>query len=204
VRGPLFVLGIVLLLGAEGCQKKSETTESNAPPAGSGSVADQLPPKDVTSQPGEVIASIDMHTPLEGVYLRPYLDEAGATERAVAVGEAFDVYLYSETVEPYSTNAAQFRMDLPPGVKVTGVMETEHRSISMGNYATNYSIAYECQPAGKFLLMTFHCVAEPGFRGGEILIAPGLPGQNESYLGYSTCEYYHAPANGGKATLKQK
>jgi hypothetical protein len=38
----------------------------------------------------------------------------------VAAGEEFDIHLFSDTVEPYSTNAAQFRMDLPPGVTMTG------------------------------------------------------------------------------------
>jgi hypothetical protein len=189
------------MVGVAGCGEKKGTEESNA---SSGSIArDQIPDSSVTSNPGEALGQNSMNTPVAGVFMRPYFDEAGATELAVAVGEEFDIHLFADTVEPYSTNAAQFRMELPPGVTVNSLKETEERSISAGQYDTGYMIAYNCQPAGKFRIITFHCVAAAGFRGGEIKLAPGLGG-DVPYFGFSTCDYMQAPANTGIATLKQK
>jgi len=197
----LFLWAAVLIAGGAGCGDKKE---SNAPSGGETSIADrQIPDTNVTSTPGETIGDNTLNMPIAGVYFRPCFDEAGATELTVAAGEEFDIHLFGDTVEPYSTNAAQFRMDLPPGVTVTGILETEEKSISAGRYDSGYMIAYNCQPAGKFRIITFHCMAEAGFRGGEIKLAPGLGG-DVPYLGFSTCDYNQAPANSGTATLKQK
>ena len=202
-RPLLFFWAVVLIVGGMGCGDKKGTQESNAS-GESGSIAtNQIPDSNVTSNPGETLGENNMSTPMEGVWMRPCFDEAGATELAVAVGEEFDILLFADTVEPYSTNAAQFRMDLPPGVTVNGYKETEERSISAGRYDTGFMIAYNCQPAGKFRIMTYHCVAEAGFRGGEIKLAPGLGG-DIPYLGFSTCNYLQTPAHSGTATLKQK
>ena len=202
-RPLLFFWAVVLIAGGLGCGEKKATQESNGSSAGSSIATNQIPDSSVTSRPGEALGENNMNNPVEGVWLRPCFDESGATELAVSAGEEFDVHLFADTVEPYSTNAAQFRMDLPPGVTVSGVRETEERSISAGRYDTGYMIAYNCQPAGKFRIITFHCVAGAGFRGGEIKLAPGLGG-DAPYLGFSTCDYMQAPAHTGTATLKQK
>ncbi len=186
-----------------GCGDKKGTQESNATGGTSSIATNQIPDSNVTSTPGEALGENSMNTPREGVWMRPYFDEAGATELTVSVGEEFDILLFADTVEPYSTNAAQFRMDLPPGVTVNGVTETEERSISAGRYDTGYMIAYNCQPAGKFRIITFHCVAEAGFRGGEIKLVAGVGG-DVPYLGFSTCNYLELAANTGTATLKQR
>jgi len=187
-----------------GCGKKTETADDHAatesPTPGS-----QLPSADVTSQPGEEMAvQTSPMEALENVFIRPYFDEAGATQLAIAPGEMFQVHVFAETVDPCSTNAAQFRLDIPAGVRVIGMTETDQKTVSAGNRESNYMIAFACQMPGKFRIVSFECMAEPDFRGGEFTVAPGLPGGDETYLGFSTCSFSHAPAHGGSITARRK
>jgi hypothetical protein len=133
------------------------------------------------------------------------LDDAGTVvEKAVAVGEKFSIGVWAESASPYTTNAAQYRMELPPGVRVTSTAELEAKSVSMGNYAENYQVAYDCQPSGHFRLVEYLCVAEPGFMGGEIKILSGVDAQGSPFVGFSTCDFQLAPSGTGTAILKRK
>lgn len=145
-----------------------------------------------------------MAAPVAGLFIKPYFDEAGATELSVAPGEEFDIVIMAETVEPYTTNAVEFRMDVPPGLRVSSLKELDSRTISMGTYADDYQIAFACQPVGKFRVVTFRCTTDPDFRGGVITVAPGLAGGVRPFLGFSTCGFETAVGSGGTATIKQK
>lgn len=170
------------------------------------SAANQLPPADVTAKPGAEIAREPVTTmPLEGVFIRPYFDEAGTVaQSSVAAGQRFTVGVWAETAEPYTTNAAQYRLEMPAGIRVTSVNEFAARSASMGNYAENFQIAYACQPSGRFRLVEYFCVADAEFKGGEIRVSPGFDGNGNPYIGFSTCDFQLGPAEGGSAMLKRK
>jgi hypothetical protein len=209
LRSLLFFFGAVLVIGIMGCggEKANESastadhsTQSNPSAAG------QIPSADVTSKPGSEIATEPVTSmPLEGLFIKPYFDDAGTqAELSVAIGQAFSIGVWAETAEPYTTNAAQYRLELPPGVRVTSTNELEAKSVSMGDYADNYQVAYDCQPSGNFRLVQYMCVAEPGFAGGEVKVQPGVDAQGVPFIGFSTCDFQLAPAAMGSAILKKK
>lgn len=206
MRRPLFFIGAVLLLGLVGCgdkeQAPAEQAGNSAPPTVSG----QLPPADVTSKPGDaMISDSGQAFPVEGLYLNPYFDDAGTrTELAVKPGEPFRVHIFGETVEPYSTNAIQYRIVLPEGIDVMGTNEFEHKSVSTGDPRVNYMLAYDCQPAGRLRLVTYICNATPEFKGGEIQVQEGLPATGINFIGFVSCEFVELRATGGSATLTRR
>lgn len=209
MRSLLFFLLVLCVSGVAGCggEKSGESTataEQTTPE--NQSAAGQLPPSNVTAKPGSEIATEPVTSmPLEGLFIKPYFDEKGTvTEMSVAPGQEFAIGVWAETAEPYTTNAAQYRLDLPPGVRVTSVAEMEAKSVSMGNYAENFQIAYACQPSGRFRIVKYLCVAEPGFMGGEVKIDTGLDAQGTPFVGFSTCDYQLAPSSMGSAILKKK
>jgi len=203
-----FLLGALLVCGVAGCggEKSGESTATADQTTQDQSAAGQLPPADVTAKPGSEIATQPVTSmPLEGLFIKPYFDEKGqVAETSVAPGQEFAIEVWAETAAPYTTNAAQFRLDLPPGIRVTSVVELEAKSVSMGNYAENYQVAYECQPSGRFRIVKYLCVAEPGFVGGEVKVDTGMDAQGSPFVGFSTCDFQLAPSSTGSAVLKKK
>jgi len=209
LRSLLFFLWALLACGVVGCggeKESGETASTEASTEQNQSSAGQLPPADVTSKPGSEIATdpvTDM--PIEGLFIVPYFDDKGeVTTKSVAVGETFSIGVWGETPANIQTNAAQYRLDLPVGVKVASIAELATKSVSMGDYAHNYQIAYDCQPSGRFRIVEYVCVAEPEFQGGEVKIQPGVDAQGAPYVGFSTCEFQLAPSTAGSAMLKRK
>jgi hypothetical protein len=208
LRPLLFFLLGLLCFGA-GCGESKtggETTEETRSTPSDRPAASQLPPAEVTQTPGrELIQESPLGIPVDGLFLNVYFDEAGTQrEHAVSAGETFSMGVFAETIDPYTTNCVQYRLDLPPGIRIAGTSEFAEKSISMGNVQENYLLAYRCQPAGKFRVVEYLCVAEPGFRGGEVQVLAGVPGKGTPFLGFVTCEYNHAAATGGTAILKRK
>jgi hypothetical protein len=195
----------VLLIGVVGCAKDEAPAEQAAADE-PGTIAGQLPPADVTSQPGDaMIEDPGQVFPVEGLYLNPYLDDAGTkTELAVKPGEPFQLNIFGETVEPYSTNAIQYRIALPAGVILMGTNEFEHKSVSTGDPQTNYMLAYDCQPAGRFRLATYFCRVDENVTGGEVRLLEGLPASGINFIGFVSCEFVELRATGGTATLTLK
>lgn len=208
MRSLLFYLGATLVFGVVGCggEKSGEATATAEQTTESKSAAHALPPADVTSKPGVEIATEPVRQALEGLFIKPYFDDAGAVaDLSVAVGETFTIGVWAETAAPYRTNAAQFSLELPAGVRVTSMIELEAKSISMGHYAESYQVAYDCQPSGRFRLVQYMCVADSEFQGGEIKVSDGISHQGNPYIGFSTCDDFSlAPSEGGSAMLKRK
>ncbi|HEU4928757.1 MAG TPA: hypothetical protein VFU38_02920, partial [Candidatus Krumholzibacteria bacterium] len=193
-------------VGCGGEKESAESASTEAAPEQNQSAAGQLPPADVTSKPGSAIATdpvTDM--PIEGLFIVPYFDDKGElTTKSVAVGEKFSIGVWAETPSTIQTNAAQWRLDLPAGVKIASVAELATKSVSMGDHVHNFQIAYDCQPSGRFRIVEYICVAEPEFQGGEVKIQPGVDAQGAPYVGFSTCEFQLAPSSTGSAMLKKK
>jgi len=210
LRRPIFALIVaVLVIGAGGCAKKEapqEQASTSSESAGDASASGQLPPSDVTAQPGEsMIESPGEEFPVEGLYLNPFFDDAGTqTELAVSPGQQFRVHIFAETIEPYSTSAVQYRLSLPEGVGIAGVSEFEHKSVSTGDPMVNYMLAYDCQPAGRFRLVTYILNATQDFKGGEIKVLEGLPANGINFIGFVSCEYVEMRASGGTAAVTRK
>ncbi len=209
LRSLLFFLGALLLFGVAGCggdkSGESAATTSGQATEENQSAAGQLPPADVTAKPGNEIGTEPVVEPLAGLFIKPYFDDAGTVaETSVAVGQKFSIGVWAETASPYTTNAAQYRLELPPGVRVTSVAELAAKSVSMGDPNENYQIAYECQPSGRFRLVEYLCVADPGFMGGEVKVLNGVDPQGSPFVGFSTCDFQLAPSGIGSAILKRK
>ena len=213
MRSLLFFLWVLLACGVAGCGGEKETAEqastdtsTEATTEQTQTSAGQLPPADVTSKPGDAIATdpvTDM--PIEGLFVVPYFDDKGVLkDKSVAVGETFSIGVWAETPASIQTNAAQYRLELPAGVKVKSVAELAAKSVSMGDYAHNYQIAYDCQPSGRFRIVEYVCVAEAEFQGGEVKVQPGVDAQGAPFVGFSTCDFQLAPSSGGSAMLKKK
>ncbi len=207
MRRPILFLLSALLIGAVGCGEKESTGDQAAVAQDAApSVSSQLPPSDVTDKPGEsMIEESGQQFPVEGLYLNPYFDDAGTqTELAVKPDEPFRVHIFAETVEPYSTNAIQYRISFPAGIEVMGNSEFEHKSVSTGDPAVNYMLAYDCQPAGRFRTVTYILRATQEFAGGEIQVLEGLPANGINFIGFVSCEFVEMRATGGSATLTRR
>lgn len=205
MRPLLFFLWALLFLGVGGCGSKQNEAETASSP-GKKAAASQLPPADVTSTPGSEAAPAPVPAPpVEGLYINPYFDEAGTkTELAVAPGQEFHMYVFAETIDPYSTATVQYRLDLPDGIAITGLEETDQKMMSLGDYHQSYMLAYQCQPPGRFVVVTYTCRVQPDFHGGTITVQPGIPTQGPAFLGFVTCDYVELGATGGSATLDRK
>jgi hypothetical protein len=141
------------------------------------------------------------------VFLRPYLDEAGElTELAVTPGETFPLYLFAEYKEPYHISAVEFRLDLPEGVQIGTQEKFRERALTMGEVGSDFVLAFQCAPPGKYYVMKFTCHTFEDFEGGEISVTPGVNSQGESFLGYVACEpeTLKLPATGGSVKLTKK
>ena len=205
VRRSLFYLAAILCIGLVGCGKDKSPGEK-APADEAPAIASQLPPADVTSKKGDaqIEPSVEQY-PVAGLFLNPYFDEAGKkTELAVKAGEQFKFYVFGETVEPYSTNAIQYRLSLPAGVDMMGASEFQAKTVSAGDPMINYMLAYDCQPPGRFRLVTYVCYATPAFKGGEIRVLEGLPVNGLDFVGFVSCDFVEVRCTGGAATLRLK
>ncbi len=192
-----------------GCEKKEAAQEHlSADVSGEAApgIAGQLPPSDVTAKPGEaMIDEPGQEFPVEGLYLNPYFDDAGTqTELAVAPDVPFSVNVFGETAEPYSTNAIQYRIVFPDGIEVMGVKEFEHKSVSTGDPKVNYMLAYDCQPPGRYRLVTYVCRATKEFKGGEVELLDGLAANGINFIGFVSCDFTEMRATGGTATLTRR
>lgn len=201
MRATLVVLAALGLLFS-GCAKKEGGTEEQSAPGS----ARQMMPDTTAGTSVEVIPPTDVpETPIEGISLNPYFDEAGtSSEIAVTPGEQFKLYIMAQTVEPYPTNSAQLRLQMPPGINVLYTVETPKKLSSLGQHDFNYMVAYDCTPPGRFVVVSYVCQAAADFQGGEVSVLPGFLADNASFLGFATCEFIEIRASGGTATVKKK
>lgn len=195
------MVGLVLT----GCSKKDAGTEQAATHSDSTKSGGMMP--QVPDAPGtESVPMSDVpETPIEGLFINPYFDEAGTqTEISVARGEQFKLYVMAQTVDPYETNSAQLRLMMPPGITVLYTVETPKKLSSLGQYDFNYMVAFDCTPPGRFVVVSYVCQVAEDFQGGQIQVLPGFLADNATFLGFATCEFIEVRAAGGTATLRLK
>lgn len=189
------VMAVLSLIGCGGKQQESAGGASSGQTSGqSGSAPRAMIPEKV-EEPTEIV----------GVFVVPRFDEAGGmSELAIAAGEKFDVFVIAEFPEPYYISAAEFSIELPAGVSVLRAVNFLTRALTMGDYMSDYAMAFECTPPGKFYLVKFTCETDATFAGGTIRTREGVTGGSKPYIGFVTCESERLPAAGGVATLKLK
>lgn len=142
------------------------------------------------------------------VTLRPFFDEAGSdTVKAVTPGKQFEVYVVAQYTQ-HTMNAAQWRLVVPEGVKVTAEHHHDPECLTLGNYAKNFAIVYECQVGDvPYWIVRYDCVADDSFKGGEIRTDQGVPQKGAPFLGFATCgtpSPEKVPAMGGSVKLTRK
>ncbi|HKW15768.1 MAG TPA: hypothetical protein VJS69_14885 [Candidatus Krumholzibacteria bacterium] len=200
-----FVLLTVVGLGLCGCSKKEAAHQETAGKTQT-EAQGMMPKVDSTTASSEAVPMNDVpETPVDGLSLDPFFDEAGTkNEIAVKAGEQFKLYIMAHTVEPYPTGSAQLRLQLPPGVNVLYTVETDHKLSSLGKYDFNYMVAYDCTPPGRFVVVSYVLQADKDFKGGKVEVLPGFLSDNATFLGFATCEFIEVRATGGTATIKLK
>lgn len=207
MRPLLFFFSVLIALSLSACGDK-EPAEQAATDSGTTLPAEgsktMMPSTDVTTTPGsEAVPEDTPAVPVEGLFIKPFFDDAGTqAEITVKPGDQFDLVVYAETVDPYPTNAAQFRLQMPPGIRVVGTVEHDMKRMSLGTPDFNYMVAFECQQPGRYRVVTYKCFVEPDCRGGVIEALPGFLGDNRSFLGFTTCEFLEVMATGGTATVR--
>ena len=200
-----FVILTVVGLGLCGCSKKEAAHQETAGKTQT-EAQGMMPKVDSTTSSSEAVPMNDVpETPVDGLSLDPFFDEAGTkNEIAVKAGEQFKLYIMAHTVEPYPTGSAQLRLQLPPGVNVLYTIETDHKLSSLGKYDFNYMVAYDCTPPGRFVVVSYVLQADKDFKGGKVEVLPGFLSDNATFLGFATCEFIEVRASGGTATIKLK
>ncbi|HEX6790400.1 MAG TPA: hypothetical protein VF247_03740 [Candidatus Krumholzibacteria bacterium] len=186
-----------------GCAKK-ESGQAAGDDKAKGAAG--MMPDTTAAESHEVIPNTDVpETPVEGLTLNPYFDEAGTqSEISVGRGEQFKLYIMAQTVDPYETLSAQLRLEMPPGINVLYTVETPKKLSSLGKYDFNYMVAFDCTPPGRFVVVSYVCQTDQEFKGGVIHVLPGFLADNASFLGFATCEFNEVRAAGGEATLRLK
>jgi hypothetical protein len=204
VRSFYIVLSLAAGLVVFGCSKKDAGTDEAATDTGK-SAASMLPDTSGADKTEAITMSDVPENPIDGLTLNPYFDEAGTrTELTVGRNEQFNLYIMATTVDPYETNSAQLRINMPPGIKVLYTVETAKKLSSLGQYDFNYMVAYDCTPPGRFVVVSYVCQTMDDFQGGEIHVLPGFLADNATFLGFATCEFVEVRAAGGTATLRLK
>jgi len=195
----------VILTVVCGCSKKEAAHQETAGKTET-EAQGMMPKVDSTTSSSEAVPMNDVpETPVDGLSLDPFFDEAGTkNEIAVKAGEQFKLYIMAHTVEPYPTGSAQLRLQLPPGVNVLYTIETDHKLSSLGKYDFNYMVAYDCTPPGRFVVVSYVLQADKDFKGGKVEVLPGFLSDNATFLGFATCEFIEVRATGGTATIKLK
>lgn len=203
----ILTLGVGLVLS--GCSKQNEAADQGAEgdTTSTAQTGQGMMPDVPANTPGtESIPMSDVpETPIEGLSLNPYFDEAGTkTELSVAPGEQFKLYIMATTVDPYEVNSAQLRLQFPPGVTVLYTIEHARKTSSMGQPDFSYMVVFDCTPPGRFVVVSYVLQASQDFQGGEIRVLPGFLADSATFLGFATCGFQEIRAAGGTATVKLK
>lgn len=203
-RTLIFILAAGLVAMVAGCGGDGNDTAQNTAQKTETAVthtADKAPESQSRTMIPDALEAV------EGMALGVYFDEAGTvSEKAVAAGELITFYVTAEFKEPFHVNAAQYRVEVPDGIQVVGETKHSDRVLTVGSWESDFSIAFECRPPGKFYLVKYSCTVGPEFAGGVIKVTPGVNPHGISYLGFVSCKptTEKLPAKGGSATLAKK
>jgi hypothetical protein len=135
----------------------------------------------------------------------PYFDAEGTvTEKAVAPGETFDIYVFGKCIETYSMSAAEYMLSLPEGIEVMSEAKSDSTVLTVGSYKKDYMMTFKCCSGPKFMMMKYICQANDSFSGGAVETGKGLI---HHFLGFTLCDETRTMVKGtpgqAKLTLKK-
>lgn len=136
--------------------------------------------------------------------IRPSFNAEGTdTLKEIAPGDYVDIYVVAEFNELYTMSAAEYRIQLPPGISVMSWAKMDSVVITYGEHDRDFMLAFRCISGPHDWLIKYVCKASEDFAGGEIIT---LPGANLDFLGFTMCDATRTlvRGRGGKATLGAK
>lgn len=212
-RLTVFLLPVLFMMtacGSGGSSGDEGSRTATADPARTTAQTSDPAPEPAT--PGRSMIPPPGPDAVEGLVIAPYFDADGTvTEMAVEPGKVFSVYICIEH-PGYSMTTAQWRMNVPEGVRVLGEKKVFARSLAIGSWENMYVITYPCQTSGERMeLLEYTCMADEEFQGGEFETVKSTAidaehTQEAPFLGFVTCGTYpeQVPAYGGTAVLTRK
>jgi hypothetical protein len=190
------IMALTLLVSCS--TKTEEGTETTAkPPQGEQARTEPVSAIYADEEFGEIDRLADAH-------IRPYFDaEATQTEKAVSAGEYFDLYVIAEYNELYPMSAAEYKLVLPEGVVVMGMVQTDSTILTLGKWDNDFMIAFRCTSGPKAMLVKYQCKAEDDFTGGTIETVKGM---DLNFLGFTLCDEIKTmvKGKGGTAEISKK
>jgi len=152
--------------------------------------------------------ALPVPTETEGVFIYPsFAADSAVTSLAVSPGASFDLYVLVKYPEPWHMMAAQYRLALPTGVRITGEQKFDARALTMGSPEQGVSMGFGCRDPGRFHIMKYMCIADENLADGKIETAAGVMASGETLLGFANCEVDQPTvvhAHGGSVTLSRK
>jgi hypothetical protein len=188
------ILLVIIAVGFACGQKESETASSQK---------EAVTAKEISKEPRQAIP--DMKQVLTGTpTLKPYFDEKGTvTEKMVAPGETFDIYIIAGVGEKDHITAAEYKLSLPEGIAITREFDSDSLTMKSGKPDIDIMIAFRCSPGPQFILIHYLCLVEANFTGGTIAT---MEGEKSNFIGLIDCgpDPVQIPAEKGTAVLKAK
>ncbi len=184
-----------VLFSCSGDKKKEGTAEEKVATGTAGQS------KPVQMVPDEELSEFDK---LLDAHIRPYFDaEATVTEKAVAPGETFDIYVFGEYSENYPMSAAEFMLSVPEAIEVLYETKSDSTVLTVGSYKKDYMMTFNCAKGPKFMMMKYSCRANDAFSGGAVETGEGMV---HHFLGFTLCDETRTmvKARPGRATLSMK
>jgi hypothetical protein len=196
-----FVVLCLALFVVFSCSKKEEekAAEVAGDVRGESAIVPRGEPKSMI--PGEELSEMER---LANAYLRPYFDDAATqTEKAVAPGDRFEMYVFAEYDRNYLMSAAEYKVTLPEGVKILSSTNCDSTILQFGNPEGDFMIAFHCAYGPKMWLVKYECSADESFAGGVIKTEEGMA---MHYLGLTMCDVSKTliRAKPGEAVLRLK
>lgn len=187
----VLVLGVVMSCSGE---KKPESAK------------DEDATKTVQSEPRQAIPDDgpSEFDKLMQAKIVPYFDKAGTvTEKEVAAGEEFDLYVFGEYNKMYPMSAVEYMLALPEGIEVLTEAKSDSAVMSVGSYKSDFMMTFRCAEGPKFMLMRYRCKVKAPFAGGDIEIQEGSV---HRFLGFTLCDDARTmvAAEPGKAVIRKK
>jgi hypothetical protein len=195
---------LLLAAGCGGGGEKTETSAAGSEVSQAGGAGDMPAEQAREAIPEEV----PVQTETEGVYIYPsFAADSAVTSLAVSPGTPFDLYVLVDYPEPWHMMAAQYRLELPTGLRIIGEQKFDGRALTMGSPEQGVSMGFGCRDPGRYQIMKYICIGDDNLAGGKIETAPGVMASGETLLGFANCEVAEptvVPAHGGSVTLIRK
>jgi hypothetical protein len=141
---------------------------------------------------------------IAAAHIRPAFNAEGTdTLKEIAPGDYVDIYVVAEFNELYQMSAAEYRLQLPPGISVMSWAKMDSVVLTYGEHDRDFMLAFRCINGPESWLIKYVCKADEDFAGGEISTHPGA---NLDFLGFTLCDATRTlvRGRGGSATLRSK